>query len=82
MNGPEHFREAERLLENATKLVKQNEGKATASQAARDVMDGARLLVAKAQVHATLAHAAAQVTTACASVGSIGVLADWKSVGS
>lgn len=80
MNGPDHFREAERLLENATKLVKQNEAKAISSAGARDVMDGAHLLVSKAAVHATLALTAAQIATACATTGSTSVLGDWAVV--
>lgn len=58
MNGPQHYREAERLLPIAHDLADQGK------QVRAD------FIVARAQVHATLAHAAA---TAAATLGQHGV---------
>jgi hypothetical protein len=48
-SGPEHYEAAERLLEAAGKLPAGND----------DTNPAAALMIAEAQVHATLAHAAA-----------------------
>ena len=55
MTGPEHYREAENLLAMASEQVM---GIATGDPTAGEP-DGPALLVAEAQVHATLALAAA-----------------------
>lgn len=63
MNGPDHYREAERLLSH--------EGLDTVDPVPAD-----HLLIACAQVHATLAHAAA---VAASTLGQQGVpSADWQ----
>jgi hypothetical protein len=56
MTGPEHFREAERLLGEAKKLLEKASWlrAGPANSAAKDIHQ-------RAQVHATLALAAAQV---------------------
>lgn len=58
MNGPEHYREAERLLANAQAEIKRAVAMKDARRidAACDLADGAARI---AQVHATLALAAA-----------------------
>jgi hypothetical protein len=69
MTGPEHYREAERLL----KVVSEHHG----------VVQGMDRVLAAAQVHATLAHAAA---TALAEGGAGGMhirdVEDWHEAAS
>lgn len=63
MSGPEHYREAERLLERHTKALDQVKQMVTASSSSPEVAAAAvavaNSLVTCAQVHATLALAAA-----------------------
>jgi hypothetical protein len=56
MTGPEHYREAERLQRHAAELAGSFEGARAASEAERDHRAA---VLADAQVHATLALAAA-----------------------
>ena len=58
MNGPDHFREAERLIANASRELD-----AASSDEFEDARVGAALGFAAAQVHATLAVAAAQLAS-------------------
>lgn len=58
MNGPDHFREAERLLANA-----QRELEAATPNTISEVLETTTVAVAKAQAHATLAKAAAIIDT-------------------
>lgn len=69
MNGPEHYREAERLVDAAqnqgTDLLQQfaGRGSATTLSVGAEIFAG---MVAVAQVHATLANAAATEQLAAA----------------
>lgn len=53
MNGPDHYREAERLIARLTGIVLNNDGSSPE----------ATFMLAEAQVHATLALAAATALT-------------------
>lgn len=66
MTGPEHYREAQRLLAEA---VSWDSGERQ--------MQGDAVVIAAAQVHATLALAAATVAHALNADGSQGVRIDW-----
>lgn len=59
MSGPEHFREAERLIELIRQLPHPDVGSPTAHADVQAVLDGSASIAAQAQVHATLALAAA-----------------------
>jgi len=68
VNGPAHYREAERLLDafKEAHLAAEAMPDATVEQFEKRAMaiSTARVLLDKAQVHATLAHAAAVADTA------------------
>lgn len=67
MTGPEHYREAERLIEGLT-----------ADNGSVYIEDGNEQIIALAQVHATLALASASAESGgLASVGTLGVLSPW-----
>ena len=77
MNGPEHYREAERLLREVNREQAPNfEG------TIRPVHhDGLRAeMVAQAQVHATLAHAAAVIDAGNAVTWTSSSDGDWHEV--
>lgn len=84
MNGPGHYAEAERLLDAFKHAYLEAEAMpdATVEQFEKRAMavSTARVLVDKAQVHATLAAAAAQVEAAYAVAmagGHGGIRSDW-----
>lgn len=56
MNGPNHYRKAEQLLQSAQRVLDADDPLTAAA-----AMQAAPLIVAAAQVHATLALAAATV---------------------
>ena len=70
MNGPEHYREAERLLDvfKEAHIAAESMPDATVEQFEKRAMaiSTARVLLDKAQVHATLAHADAAERNALA----------------
>lgn len=68
MKGPEHFAEAERLLEGANEFTQYAErSDRDGNKESRDVaMWSCDSLVARAQVHATLALAASQLRSLAA----------------
>jgi hypothetical protein len=61
MNGPEHYREAERLLDEVHKAVQAFPGNTIADPRAQQMYGN---IVARAQVHATLAQVAATIDAA------------------
>lgn len=76
MTGPEHYREAERLLDRVmdpglSELAKRK------GWTARQTEAGLTATLAQAQVHATLALAAAQVDTAGGIYQAHGTVRDW-----
>lgn len=70
MTGPEHYREAERLVTNGQRCIE--EATPSTIDAAEDV---ARSAFAAAQVHATLALVAASITTSTVEVSHEWVMA-------
>ncbi|MYX14459.1 hypothetical protein GTY67_13735 [Streptomyces sp. SID8374] len=70
MNGPQHYREAERLASRAHHFTYGDGG---------DPAVGAAL-AAEAQVHATLALAAATAITAMSPHAYAGTVADWDAI--
>jgi hypothetical protein len=80
MTGPEHYREAERLIGN----VKREVERATADTI-NDVIETACVTIAASQVHATLALAAATALTEESRLGSAamvtrGDIEQWREV--
>lgn len=71
MNGPEHYKAAERLLEGAQRVL----GNGADNNDPR-TMAMAMATLAGAQVHATLAHAAA--TAAQTQSAAFKMRADWE----
>lgn len=72
MNGPEHYREAERLLVAAEKAP-ENAARANPNSHGKALLDVVANLLGEAQVHATLALVAAQAN---AELGELTPLAD------
>lgn len=72
MNGPEHYREAERLLTQADSDVSENWPAQTGEHKAD--------ILAAAQVHATLAHAAAVIDAGNAVTWTSSSDGDWHEV--
>lgn len=72
MNGPDHYREAERLLEHADHDVSENWPAQTGEHKAD--------ILAAAQVHATLAHAAAVIDAGNAVTWTSSSDGDWHEV--
>lgn len=64
MTGPEHYREAERLLERVDSEDLPRQAKALGVSALQAYATALAHTVAKAQVHASLAVAAASATSA------------------
>ena len=60
MNGPEHYREAERLLAELPTAHKRGQELGASGETLAAAIEN---LTAQAQVHATLAHAAAVIDT-------------------
>jgi hypothetical protein len=56
----DHFAEAERLLTRSTDYLETNLNRANSNESVRAAMNGADQIIARAQVHATLALAEAQ----------------------
>ncbi|MEV5001985.1 hypothetical protein [Nocardioides sp. LML1-1-1.1] len=73
MNGPEHYRLAEDLAHDA-RLILERQTPSTANEA----NIGAAALAAVAQVHATLALAAAMAHTACGMTADGNTSAAWR----
>lgn len=79
MNGPEHYREAERLLQRGLEMSQSDmaSSDATGLDIAPERIAEADLAIRGAQVHATLAVAAATAMQAAVD-GSEPGMADWE----
>ena len=80
MNGPEHYRAAEAILSSVDRLAQANHGKAMFAAEAEGLRADMAISVLAAQVHATLALAAATLAATHAEAVPSGTHEDWWGV--